>query len=249
MNSSRGFTREELEALTPWRLPVIERNHELDEAAEDADSDMRARVMDEEVAPLLMPTAEEIEAMQKQAYEEAADQGRMDGLVQGRELGYQEGYAEGREQGYAEGKQQAEQLIVHLKQVMNTLETPLQEVDAQVEQELVALAIAVARQLIRRELRTDPGQIIAVVREAMAILPSGARKVSLFLHPDDAELIRAALSVEEEGQAWKLVEDPLLTRGGCRVTSETSTIDATVEKRLSSVIAKALGGERGGDSA
>ena len=248
MNSSRGFTREELEALTPWRLPVIESSHALAEAAAALDSDMRASVVDEEVESLSIPTAEEIEAMQKQAYEEASDQGRMEGLAVGRELGYQEGYAEGREQGYAEGKQQADQLIAHLKEIMSALEMPLLELDAQVEQELVLLAIAVARQLIRRELRTDPGQIIAVVREAMAILPSGARKVSLFLHPDDAELIRAALSVEEEGQAWKLIEDPLLTRGGCRVTSETSTIDATVEKRLSSVIAKTLGGERGGDA-
>jgi len=127
------------------------------------------------------------------------------------------------------------------------LNEPLLALDEQVEQELVALAVTLARQLIRRELRTDPGQIVAVVRKALAILPSNARKVSLCLHPADAELVRVAMSLDEGGQRWKIVEDPLLTRGGCRVTTETSAVDASVEKRLAAAIAKAFGGERGGD--
>ena len=37
----------------------------------------------------------------------------------------------------------------------------------------------------------------------------------------------------------------MLPRGGCRVTSENSTIDATVEQRLGAAIAAVLGDERG----
>ncbi|RMG30702.1 MAG: flagellar assembly protein FliH, partial [Gammaproteobacteria bacterium] len=46
---------------------------------------------------------------------------------------------------------------------------------------------------------------------------------------------------------WKLVEDPTLSRGGCRVETESSRIDATVEQRLHAVLARFLGGERQGD--
>ncbi|MDD2760058.1 MAG: FliH/SctL family protein [Methylomonas sp.] len=39
-------------------------------------------------------------------------------------------------------------------------------------------------------------------------------------------------------------DNPLITRGGCTVETEVSTVDATLEKRLSEVIALMLGDER-----
>ncbi|MBS1211514.1 MAG: flagellar assembly protein fliH/type secretion system HrpE [Proteobacteria bacterium] len=242
MNSSRHFfTAEELAAVRPWRLPCV--GDEVDAVAVNEEESSAVVVTEEEVETAPRLTAEEIEAMQKQAYEEAAAQGR----DEGRQQGYREGFEQGRAQGYEQGESELREHVGKLESILTLLDQPLQEVDEQMEQELATLAIAMARQLIRRELRTDPGQIIAVVREALAVLPSSARKVSLFLHPDDAELVRATISLDETGQRWKLVDDPLLTRGGCRVISDNSVIDATVEKRLNAVIARAFGGERGGD--
>jgi flagellar assembly protein FliH len=45
----------------------------------------------------------------------------------------------------------------------------------------------------------------------------------------------------------QIVADPLQTRGGCRVLTDTSQIDASVEARLNAVIAHVLGGERSSD--
>lgn len=239
MSSFKGFTAEELAALSPWQLPLM--GEETDPEREESAPVM---VVEEELETAPMLTASDIEAMQRQACQEAMEQGRQEGWEQG----YREGYEEGRLQGYADGQAESKMLTDRLGSIMTALNEPFLELDEQVEHELVVLAVALAKQLIRRELRTDPGQIIAVVREALAILPSNARKVSLYLHPDDAELVRTTMSLEDGGQRWKLVDDPLLTRGGCRVTSETSTIDASVEKRLAAVIAKALGGERGEDA-
>ena len=173
-------------------------------------------------------TAKQIEAIQKQAYEE--------------------GFALGRKEGRNAGQAQIKASVQRLEQLMSALARPFAELDQRVEKELVNLAIAMTRQLIRRELKTDPGQIIAVVREALAALPVATRGVRVHLHPDDAALVRSALSVAEGEQAWKLMEDPALTRGGCRVVSETSQIDATVEARLNAIIAATLGGERGSDA-
>jgi len=64
------------------------------------------------------------------------------------------------------------------------------------------------------------------------------------LHPEDAGLVRSALSLDEMSPPWKIVEDPLITRGGCKVDTEVSHIDATVENRLTAVIATLFGGER-----
>ena len=48
-----------------------------------------------------------------------------------------------------------------------------------------------------------------------------------------------------EGEpAWVTIEDPLITKGGCRVTTDNSSIDASAEARLKSVISQITGDER-----
>ena len=76
------------------------------------------------------------------------------------------------------------------------------------------------------------------------MLPVAASNVHMKLHPEDAGLVREALGSSEKEQPWNIVEDPLLSRGGCLVVTETSQIDATVESRLNSAIAAVMGGER-----
>ncbi len=127
------------------------------------------------------------------------------------------------------------------------LARPLEDLDERVEESLVSLAMSVARHLVRRELKTDPGQVIAVVREAVSALPLTTQMVHLHLHPEDAELVRETLAVHEGDTPWHVVEDPVLIRGGCRVVTEISQVDASVEHRVAAAIAKVLGEEREGE--
>ena len=106
------------------------------------------------------------------------------------------------------------------------------------------LAFTLARQLVRRELRADPGQIIGIVRDTVALLPSAARDVRVHLHPEDARLLRERLAITTADRAWSIVEDPVLGRGGCRVTTENSQIDARLETRLGAALSALLGDER-----
>lgn len=184
-----------------------------------------ARSSDAVARPL---TARQIEELQQQAREE--------------------GFAVGRREGLEAGKKEIRARVHELDALMQTLAKPLDQLDAQIEQDLVQLALAVARQLVRRELKSDPGQVLAVVREAMAALPLAARNVRLHLHPEDAALVRDTLSVSDNERSWVIVEDPVLSRGGCKVGSDTSQIDASVERRLHSVIASVLGGQRESDT-
>jgi flagellar assembly protein FliH len=160
----------------------------------------------------------------------------------------QEGFQQGRREGLEAGKREIMARVHELESLMQTLAKPLDQLDTQVEQELIGLALAVAQQLVRRELKIDPGQVLAAVREAMAALPIAARNVRLHLHPEDAALVRETLSLSDGERGWKVVEDPVLTRGGCKVSSDTSQIDASVERRLHTIIANVLGGERETDA-
>lgn len=186
-------------------------------------------------------------ATAQKSHDEVHDQIAGQAYAEGRAAGYEQGYAQGREQGSAASDAEQQVLVARLEGIMKSLSEPLADLDEAVEEALVTLAIAIARQLIRRELRTNPGEVVAVVREAMAALPLASRNVHLYLHPDDATLVRKAMALESDTSLWTIVEDPVLTRGGCRVESDPSRIDASVESRLASVIAQVFGGERDGD--
>lgn len=160
-----------------------------------------------------------------------------------RQEGYQEGLREGREAGMKE--MQAH--IRTLESLVNSLDKPFTELDDAVETQLAELAMLVTRQLVRRELKTEPEQVIAVMREALSALPVAARNVRLLLHPDDGALVRDTLSLGEGSERIRIVDDPVMTRGGCRVLSDSSQIDATVEARLNAMISHVLGGRRSGD--
>lgn len=169
-------------------------------------------------------TVQQIERIQKEAREE----------------GFRQGEAEGRKSGAKAVRAQADAL----QRVLQSLIPSVDGLDQQVEQELVSLAITVARQLVRRELRMDPGQVVAAVRAAVDTLPSTDRKIRLHLHPEDARLVREALHLSELEQPWQLIEDPTFSRGGARVETDTCRVDATVESRLNAVIAELWGGDR-----
>ena len=210
----------DMTAYERWELPVIEAKKAGDKTQDT-----------QETQPI---TAAEIESIQKQAYTE------------GHGNGYRDGYEKGLAEAEAEIRQQAETF----QSLIQILDTPFADLDEQVVEQTAQLAIAIARQIIRRELHTDPGQVVAVVREALKALPVMSRKIRVFLHPEDAMLVREVLSLHDESdesQTWKVIEEPLLSRGGCKITSENSTIDATVETRLQRLITEILGGERSRD--
>jgi flagellar assembly protein FliH len=176
------------------------------------------------VPPARMPTAGGLADLQAEAYNEAFAQG----LAEGRAVGQKEIAAQ----------------IERLAGMFHDLARPFEVRDEEVERELLTLAMALTRQIVRRELKTDPTQIIGIIREAIAALPVAAREVRVHLHPEDAAIVRQHLAPTENERAWTLVEDPVMARGGCQVTTATSRIDARLETRLGAVLSELLGTER-----
>jgi flagellar assembly protein FliH len=160
-----------------------------------------------------------------------------------------DGYAAGRLEGLEAGRKEARESAGRLALVLESLSRPLTALDAIVEQELVELAFALARQLVRRELKADPGQVVGIVRDALQALPVATRDIKVHLNPEDAKLVREHLPAADHDRAWTLVEDPLLTRGGARVTTASSQVDARLETRLGALVAELLGSDREGDRA
>lgn len=253
---SRIISGNHLTAYQRWELPNVDPPSEPESSpdAPPAQADESARKGPRAPrASTAPPTLDEIEAIQREAQEEGFAAGYQEGRREGRDQGYKkgqaEGHAEGYQRGFAEGlnagRDEALLRVQKLDQILTALSDPLAALDRAVEEELVVLAIGIARQLVRRELRTSPGEIVAVVRGAVGLLPVASVGIQVRLHPEDARLIREVLSLgPDDRPVWQIIEDQALSRGGCVVNSELSRIDATVEKRLGAVIATVLGDER-----
>jgi flagellar assembly protein FliH len=175
--------------------------------------------------------AEDIKMLERDAFEQGFNSGREAGLIAVQ----------------AEHQRELDALrerVTRLDAILEAVGEPVKDLEDDFHRELATLSGAIARQLVRRELRHQPDQIIAVIRETLGLLPGAARDVRIQLHPEDAALVRERLVEPGARRAWTIVEDPVITRGGCRVTAGNSSIDAQLETRIGAAIAAALGDER-----
>jgi flagellar assembly protein FliH len=174
----------------------------------------------------------------------AATLATVGGLADLQAEAYKEAFEQGLSEGRAAGRAEVRAQVERLSGMFYDLARPFEELDQEVEHELLTLALALARQIVRRELKTDPTQIIGIIREAIASLPVAAREVRVHLHPEDAAIVRQNLAPTEREGAWTIVEDPVMARGGCQITTTTSRIDARLETRLGAILSELLGTER-----
>lgn len=171
---------------------------------------------------VVLPTAEELAAIRAEAQRE----GREQGLT----AGHEEGYAAGYQEGQAAARAEAERL----GRAAGHLDEALGQLDQAVADELLALALEVARQVVRREVALRPESILDVVREALSQLPH--QHAAIYLCPDDASLVRSYLGDTLTHAGHRIHEDSKLAAGDCILEAGGSQIDATVATRWRRVL-------------
>ena len=160
----------------------------------------------------ILPTAAQLERMHQQAHEE--------------------GYAAGRREGSDRSAAEA----LRLQQIVAALGEESQRFDQRVADELLGLALAIGKQVLRHTLKLRPELILAVVNEVLGQLPLSHQRARLILHPEDATLVRLSLSERLEQSGWEIVENAEISRGGCRLEAAECEIDATLERRWQRVV-------------
>jgi len=216
-----------------WALPSFDAPGEEPEAAEASaeepapapveaepeDSGQVEEIAIEDVKPL---TLDELEAIRQDAYNEGFAAGEKDGFHAGQ----------------IKARQEADAALAvkvgSLEKLMAQLLDPIAEQDQQMEVAMVRLVSHMVREVIQRELNTDSSQIRQVLREALKLLPMGAQNVRIQVNPQDFDTIKALRERHEE--SWRILEDDSLLPGGCRIESEHSQIDASIETRMAQAL-------------
>jgi flagellar biosynthesis/type III secretory pathway protein FliH len=151
---------------------------------------------------------------------------------------YEQGFAKGEQDGRLAARQQTAPLLTALETTLAELDGVRQKIRRHLEQEVVELALHVARKVVRHELTVSKDTIVCVVREAMTQLDDPG-KISIRLNPDDLKKIRAAgetlSSVMDHLDTIHFEEDTGIDCGGCYIQTEYGEIDARIEEQLRTV--------------
>ena len=169
----------------------------------------------EPVLSVAMPTAEDLERIQQQAWQE----------------GYDLGFAEGRKAGYEDGYKTGEVAAERLRQLAEALQVESLRQDEAIAREVLDLALNIAQQMLRATIQAKPQSILVVIREALQSLPTLSGHHKVVVHPIDAAIVREWLVKEHGHHSWKVVEDEQMSPGGFRFESSHSELDATLETR------------------
>ncbi|MCL4811302.1 MAG: hypothetical protein KJ061_02405 [Vicinamibacteraceae bacterium] len=144
---------------------------------------------------------------------------------------FAKGYAQGERAGLEAGGKRAEAMLRRMAHTLDELASLRETMMRQTEQQLVRLALTLARRVVQREISQDPEIIAAIAHVALdKLAPSGPATIRL--HPEDHAVV-----VGSRPDAWRdtqvrVVADPNLARGGCIVESDFGQIDASVEAQF-----------------
>ena len=159
---------------------------------------------------------------------------------------YQEARKEGFENGYSAGidsaRHEIDTTINKMNGFMQILEEPYKHISDDVVDSIKKIAILIAAQIVRREISTDEKNIIAAINKSLSLVDEIKKPLTIHVNPSDISTVTEYLE-HMEGNA-KFIEDVTITRGGCRIVTSQSIIDATIESQITEIAATLIGGSR-----
>lgn len=245
----------ELSRRSQGRLNALRKaGVELEQKLRQKTEESRARIH-EAMALAKRSIEEQVRVTAEKAEQVLADRHR-EGFVRGEEDGFRKGYEEGLakgleagrreglEQGRVEAKAELRETLEHevqpatecIREICRELTDHWEQLARSARGELLELALAVARAVIRREVGVDSRSAVESCLTAAAAQVVADSRLTIEIHPSDREAIEAHLA-DTSGSlancpAFVIVERNDLSRGGCRLVTNTSSVDRTIETQL-----------------
>ena len=155
------------------------------------------------------------------------------GLKQGLSDGFRAGVTHEQHQ---QGIQQCRSTAV-LDELVSSMQLQFTSMENGVAKALTDMAFAIARQVIRADLTVNPDSIAVITRDALTSLADRAMHPVIWLNPNDASQLPSATLEILAARGCRIEHDMSISRGGCRVESDSMTIDATLETRWQQALA------------
>ncbi len=176
-------------------------------------------------------------ALRKSAEEEKLkmiDEARAE--VQGiKDEAFKEGFEKGLQEGIEKRYSEAAPLVERVEEVLGQLASLRQIVRFQGEQELVQMALLLAKRVVIEEIRSQPDLIESLLKAALKEVESKG-KIRILLHPEDHEfLVQSGLDLDpyvKEEQSLLIKSDPDASPGSIHMESDEEVINFHFQKRF-----------------
>lgn len=231
-NSGRIIPREELSEFQRWQFSTLLEEVAYQQAVAHSEHAAPVEILPVPLTPLPdvslppepatelaqfvdavpLPTAEEIEAIERQAQEE----------------GYQSGLAAGR--------LAAESEVNRLRAMLGGIAEVCHGAETRLADDVLDLVLVVARQFLRDEVRADRNLLLPAIREAIAGLPTVKEPSRLLLNPEDLTAISVLLAGELPTDYWRFAPDPSLSPGSCWIETPVSSVDLSLASRWNNTL-------------
>lgn len=208
---SRVIPKEQLTAYQRWELATFDE----DAAGRGGHAPGQKPGASELPAQVALPTAEELERLHQEAWQE----------------GYDLGLEEGRKAGFESGRQAGEEHARLLGALAEAIEAGRLRQDEEIAREVLALALTVARQVVRRAIDIKPDLVLDGIKEALLSLPALNGHHKIVTHPDHVQIVQDWLSHEHGHLSWKVMQDASLEPGSFRFESTYSELDGSLRTR------------------
>jgi len=149
-----------------------------------------------------------------------------------------EAYAAGLREGEAAGRKRGAD---ELRPVIDRLARSIEEIGgmrtrlrAEAEADLIQLALAIARRVLRRELVIDPEALHGLVLGALEKL--GGQEISrVRVHPSHASLVSESLRQNSASAKVEVIPDPSRDPGAVIFETPRGNLDASVDSQLQEI--------------
>jgi flagellar assembly protein FliH len=147
---------------------------------------------------------------------------------------YQRGFQDGQGAARKELGGELDAMAVRLARTIEEVSGMRQRFRHEAEEEVIALAVAVARRILHRELTVAPEALVGLLKAALEKIE--AREVHrVHVRPEDVPLVQQHLDQMGLPQRVELIADPALERGAIILDSSRGALDASVETQLAEI--------------
>lgn len=161
---------------------------------------------------------EEVEAVKKQAYDEA--------------------FAQGQAAGLEEGRKQAREIVGQMEAIAAHMETAWANLIETHEASIIELVARAVGKVVYGQAATDQDMVKRAIIEALRVVPEPVN-VQISVSPKDYEFIETVkadfFSQIEALKDVSVTPDPSIHQGGCNVRTRFGEVDATIETRLEAI--------------
>lgn len=175
----------------------------------------------------------------KKILRDAQTAGLRGGWKEGWNKGHEEGIKAGKEQALAENKTEFAATIAALKSAAEMLNRSRVELESAALKDVLALAVAIAERVTKRQGVLDPAVAVNNVEEALKLV-SHSSDIRIAIHPKNKSTLKEVLPrLKTQWPALahlELVEDDMLAPGGCRIYTAQGEVDGDLDGQINRVV-------------